>query len=121
MKQLLVVSLGAERFWRLAFHERRGMSSLDWSDVRTVEVRGVVRKDGVGGQARARKLARVVVELTREDSQLSLRVAWAVVNLLESKYRILDAIVPQWSEDGSECVGEHDLICERKSQLAGDF
>ena len=57
--QLLVVSLAAERFWWLAFHERRGMNALDWSDVQSVEVRSVLRVDGFGKSARRRKFATV--------------------------------------------------------------
>ena len=59
VQQLFVVSLAAERFWWLAFHERRGMNALDWSDVQSVEVRSVLRIDGSGQNARRRKFARV--------------------------------------------------------------
>ena len=116
VKQLFVVSLGAERFWRLAFHDRRGMDDLKWSDVKTVQVRDVCRIDGVGKGKRVKKLKVVEVKLTRADSELALRVAHGVVNLIEDAgYRILDAIVPQRDKSG-QCVGEHDLICEKRRQ-----
>jgi hypothetical protein len=119
VKQLLVASLGAEQFWRLAFHERRGMDSLKWSEVQTVEVRNVVRKDGVGADARVKKMRSVQVHLRRGDSELALRVAHGVVRLVEERgYRILDAVVPQLDEAGT-CVGEHDLVCERRIQPTG--
>ena len=44
VKQLCIVSLAAERFWHLAFHERRGLSTLRPCHVRSVEVLDVVRK-----------------------------------------------------------------------------
>lgn len=119
VKQLLVVSLGAERYWRLAFHDRRGMHSLKWSDVQTVQVRDVCRIDGVGKTRRVKKFSEVAIKLTRADSELALRVAHAVVNLVEAAgYRILDAIVPQRDQSG-KCVGEHDLICEKLRQDGG--
>ena len=112
VQQLFVVSLAAERFWWLAFHERRGMNALDWSDVQSVEVRSVLRIDGSGQNARRRKFARVQVALTREDSRLAYRAARAVCKLIEGKgYRILDAIVHQRAV-GDLDGGEHDLKCE---------
>ena len=44
VKQLCIVSLAAERFWHLAFHERRGPSTLRPCHVRSVEVLDVVRR-----------------------------------------------------------------------------
>lgn len=118
VKQLFVVSLGAERFWKLAFHDRRGLGSLTWSDVQTVEVRDVIRLFGVGNNARKRKLAVVTVQLTRGDSEFALRVANAVACIVENRgYRVLDAIVPQKDEAG-ELAGEHDLVCERRDPRA---
>ena len=52
VKQLCVVSLAAERFWHEAFHKRRGLSSLQWSDVVSVDLLDAVRKDGNGRQRR---------------------------------------------------------------------
>ena len=119
VKQLFVVSLAAEELWRLAFHERRGVDTLKWTDVQTVEVRRVVRKDGVGASERVQKLRSVRVHLRRGDSELALRVAHGVVQLVEGKgYRILDAVVPQLDKDGAS-VGEHDLICEKRNKPAG--
>ena len=116
VKQLFVVSLAAERFWWLAFRERRGMNALDWSDVQSVEVRSVLRVDGSGKTARKRKLATVQVALTRDDSCLALRAAKAVCTLVEGKgYRILDAIVHQRAV-GDLDGGEHDLKCERPGE-----
>jgi hypothetical protein len=111
VKQLTVVGKACEAFWYLAFHKRRGMSALLWSDVKTVELQHVVVK---GRTKRSLTLA-----LTAEDSQLSLRAARAVVNLAEQHdFRVLDAVVPQKNADG-ECVGEHDLLCERCSGQVG--
>ena len=113
VKQLLVVSLAAERFWRLAFHERHGLNGLTWNDVPTIQVRNVVIVAGVGVATRKRKLDAVEVELKREDSMLALRVARDVARLLEKRdYRILDAVVPQLNKD-KDRVGEHDLVCEQ--------
>lgn len=113
VKQLFVVSLAAERYWWLAFHQRRGLNALKWSDVQSVEVRSVLRVDGSGKTARKRKFARVQVALTRDDSDLALRAAKAVCKLVEGKgYRILDAIVPQRAV-GDLDGGEHDLKCEQ--------
>ena len=112
VQQLFVVSLAAERFWWLAFHERRGMNALGWSDVQSVEVRSVLRIDGSGQNARRRKFARVQVALTREDSRLAYRAARAVCKLIEGKgYRILDAIV-HLRGVGDLNEGGHDLKCE---------
>ena len=44
VKQLTVVGKACEAFWYLAFHKRRGMSALLWSDVKTVELQHVVVK-----------------------------------------------------------------------------
>ena len=74
VKQLCVVGLAAERFWHEAFHQWRGLSSLRWSDVTSVNLLDVVRKDDAG---RSRKHGRLQVDLTPADSQLALRVAKA--------------------------------------------
>jgi hypothetical protein len=110
VNQLTVVGVAVERFWWLAFHERRGVSNLVWNDVTKVELRNARRtKDG------PRRC--VEVGLSREDSTLALRVAQEVINLLENNgYRILDAIAKQMDGDG-DAVGEHDLICERRQPL----
>ena len=114
--QLLVVSLAAERFWWLAFHERRGMNVLDWSAVQSVEVRSVLCVTGFGKTARRSKLARVQIALTKEDSCLAYRAAKAVCKLVEAKgYRILDAIVPQKAVGGLD-GGEHDLKTEHPNK-----
>ena len=60
VKQLCVVSVAAERFWHEAFHQRRGLSSLQWSDVTSVNLLDVVRKDDKG---RPRKYGRLQVDL----------------------------------------------------------
>ena len=58
--QLCVVGVAAERFWHEAFHQRRGLSSLQWSDVTSVNLVDVVRKDDKG---RPRKYGRLQVDL----------------------------------------------------------
>ena len=97
VKQLFVVSLGAERFWRLAFHDRRGIDSLTWSDVQAVDVRDVCRKDGVGNAQRVRKFKVLAVKLTRADSELALRLAHGVVDLVEKR---------RLSHSGCDCFTE---------------
>jgi hypothetical protein len=115
VKQLCVVGLAAERFWHEAFHQRRGLSSLRWSDVTSVDLLDVVRKDDAG---RSRKHGRLQVDLTPADSQLALRVARAVAERLEEDFRILDAIVDQ-KDDRNISVGVHDLVCERREAPMG--
>ncbi len=114
VKQLCVVSLAAERFWFLAFRDRRGMGSLAWGDVASVELHGA----SVSGRARSS----LVVGLTRADSALSLRVARAVALLVERHgFRAIDAVVPQKSAVAARVgrVGEHDLVCERRAGARG--
>jgi hypothetical protein len=114
VKQLCVVSLAAERFWFLAFRDRRGMGSLAWGDVASVELHGA----SVSGRTRSS----LVVGLTRADSELALRVARAVVSLVERHgFRVLDAVVPQKSAVAARVgrVGEHDLVCERRAGARG--
>ena len=111
VNQLTVVGLAAESFWRLAFHERRGIAALVWSDVKTIQVRDVVRN--------GRQFKSLEVALSREDSQLALRAAIATVDAVELHgLRILDAIVPQKGGSGVS-VGEHDLVCERRQCAVG--
>ena len=110
VKQLCVVSLAAERFWFLAFRDRRGMGSLAWGDVASVELHGA----SVSGRTRSS----LVVGLTRADSELALRVARAVALLVERHgFRVIDAVVPQKSAVAARVgrVGEHDLVCERRA------
>ena len=117
VKQLFVLSLAAERFWRLAFHDARGMAGLRPHHVERVEVRNAYRNEG------GRKIemkSPLLVALTREDSRLALRVAEQIVTLVESKgYRILDAIQPQ-KDANNKKVGEHDLVCEKRGQTGSD-
>ena len=111
VNQLTVVGLAAESVWRMAFHERRGIAALVWSDVQTIQVRDVVRN--------GRHLSSLEVALSREDSQLALRAAIAIVDAVELYgLRILDAIVSQ--KGGSDVsVGEHDLVCEQRQFAVG--
>ena len=93
VKQLCVVGVAVEYFWKLAFHGRRGLNSLVWSDVPSATLRDVVRIDGAG---RPRRWGIAEVALTRADSMLALRVARAVCKRVEeSGFRIFDAIVAQ--------------------------
>ena len=111
VKQPCVVGKAAESFWPLASHKRRGMSSLVWSNVVTMELGDVV--------LRGRKKATLEVGLSRADSELALRAAHAVVNLLERNgFRVLDVAVAQ-NDGKGDLVGEHDLVCERRRGPSG--
>ena len=110
VEQLCVVGAAAELFWERAFGERKGMNSLVWSDVQSVELRQLTLGKEV--------LKKVRVGLSREDSVLALRAARAVVNLVEqSRYRVVDAIVEQRDAKGKR-VGEHDLLGEERQPTA---
>ena len=103
VKQLFVVSLAAEKLWKLAFHDGRGLNSVRCTDVKTVVARNVVRVTGVGRAKKKnlRKLSSVELELTPEDAEMALRAGHHVVDLIEDAgYRIVDAIVPQLDKAG---------------------
>ena len=51
MNQLCLVGKAAERFWDLAIHQRRGLGSCVWSDVTSVELWDVTKKDALGGDS----------------------------------------------------------------------
>ena len=70
VKQLTVVGVAAESFWKKAFHERRGLSSLGWADVASVTLLDATRVDSAG---REKRMESVEVALTRVDSELALR------------------------------------------------
>ena len=114
VKQLCVISVAAERFWDIAFHQRRGLNSCVWSDVTSVTLWGVMRKTRQGSMQR---MGSCEVKLAPADSQLAFAVAKSVREKLEDMdYRILDAGIEQKDVNGN-CVGAHDLICERRQAL----
>ena len=114
VKQLCVIGVAAERFWDLAFHQRRGLGSCVWSDVTSVTLWDVRKKTRSGN---FKRMGSCEVALTPADSQLALAVARAVCEKLEDlDFRILDAGVEQLDGEG-DCVGAHDLVCERRQAL----
>ena len=62
VKQLTVVGVAAESFWKKAFHERRGLSSLGWADVASVTLLDAMRVDSAG---REKRMESAEVALTR--------------------------------------------------------
>ena len=114
VKQLFAVSLGAERFWRLGIHDRRGMTALVWSNVVSAIVHGVVRVTGSGSRRRWRKLAPVEIALPPVDSAMALNVARQAVTLIEDHdCHVLDALVRQQDAAG-KLAGVHDVVCEKR-------
>ena len=79
VKQLCVIGVAAERFWDLAFHQRRGLSSCAWSDVTSVNLWDVTRKTLTGN---FKRIGSCEVELTPADSQLALAVAKAALRVV---------------------------------------
>lgn len=119
VKQLFVVSLAAEKFWRRGIHDHRGMNAQVWSDVVSVEARDVVRITGDGSHRSWRGLSTVELALTPADSAMGLKVACQVVELIEDHdYRVVDAIVEQRDALG-RTAGVHDLVCEKRGTVGG--
>ena len=48
VNQLTVVGVAAERVWKLAFHERRGLSNVQLADIASVTLNHVDRVDSMG-------------------------------------------------------------------------
>ena len=114
VNQLCVVGVAAERFWELAFCDGRGLGSLVWTDVTSVKLWDVTKKMSGG---RLRRVGSAEVRLEPADSQMALGVAKAACERLEEMdYRILNAVLEQEDVDGN-CVGAHDLVCERRQTL----
>ena len=48
VNQLTVIGLAAEVVWKEAFHERRGLSNVQLTDVTSVTLRNVFKMDSMG-------------------------------------------------------------------------
>ena len=71
VNQLTVVGVAAEVVWKLAFHERRGLSNAQFADISSVTSKNVFKMDSMG---RCRHLGKADVALTPSDAQMAMDV-----------------------------------------------
>jgi hypothetical protein len=107
---LAVVGLAVEVFLALAYHARKGFNDLKWHFVKSVTFRDV----SVNGVRRSQAEVKVPPELAERALKIAFKIC---VRLEKFGFRLLDAVVKELDPKRT-CVGEHDLIGERKG-LAG--